>query len=247
MKILGIIPSRFGSTRFPGKALVDIQGTSMIQRVYRQTQKTSLLSKVVVATDHQKIFDHVKNFGGNVTMTSPDHLSGTDRCREALYQEKESYDFVINIQGDEPLIDPQQIDTLAGHLDESTEVATLAKKIQQQDELFNPNVVKVVFDQNHRALYFSRSTIPFIQRHAQKTRLESHPCYKHLGIYAYRSDLLQKYTELEISQLEKSESLEQLRWLDNGYSIQIVETDLETIGVDTPEDLEKIKVLLAEG
>ena len=153
MKILGIIPSRFGSTRFPGKALVDIQGTSMIQRVYQQTQKSSLLSKVVVATDHQKIFEHVKNFGGNVTMTSPDHPSGTDRCLEALYQEKESYDFVINIQGDEPLIDPQQIDTLAGHLDESTEVATLAKKIQQQDELFNPNVVKVVFDQNHRGRF----------------------------------------------------------------------------------------------
>jgi len=247
MKILGIIPSRFGSTRFPGKALVDIQGTSMIQRVYRQTQKTSLLSKVVVATDHQKIFDHVKNFGGNVTMTNPNHPSGTDRCLEALYQEKESYDFVINIQGDEPLIDPQQIDTLAGHLEESTEVATLAKKIQQQDELFNPNVVKVVFDQNHRALYFSRSTIPFIQGHPQKTWLESHPYYKHLGIYAYRSDLLQKYSELEISQLEKSESLEQLRWLDSGYSIKIVETHLETIGVDTPEDLEKIKVLLAKG
>lgn len=235
--ILGIIPARYASTRFPAKPLANIGGKSMIQWVYSQASQSSKISKVVVATDDQRIFDHVKAFGANVCMTSADHVSGTDRCFEALSKQNEKYDYVINIQGDEPFISPKQIDLLAGLLDGQTELATLAKRISD-DSLSNPNVVKLVKNIHDEALYFSRFPIPFIRN---KT---NHAFFKHIGMYAYRSDVLEKITKLDVSSLERAESLEQLRWLENGYKIKVAETEQETIGVDTPEDLEKALAFL---
>jgi 3-deoxy-manno-octulosonate cytidylyltransferase (CMP-KDO synthetase) len=233
MTILGIIPARYASTRFPAKPLADIGGKSMIQWVYDQTSQSSKISKLVVATDDQRIYDHVAGFGGTVCMTSADHVSGTDRCFEALSKQKEKYDYVINIQGDEPFISPKQIDLVAGLLDGDTQLATLAKKITEQEQISNPNVVKLVKSIHGEALYFSRSTIPYIRNAG------NHTFYKHIGMYAYRADILEKITKLPVSDLEKAESLEQLRWLENGYRIKVAETNEETIGVDTPEDLEK--------
>ncbi len=233
MKILGIIPARYASTRFPAKPLADIGGKSMIQWVYTQAIESSKISKVVVATDDQRIFDHVTSFGANVCMTSTDHVSGTDRCFEALTKQSDKYDYVINIQGDEPFIAPKQIDLLGSLLDGKTELATLAKKIDDPEMLSNPNVVKLVKDLHNDALYFSRSMIPY-PRNAG-----SHNYFKHIGTYAYRADILEKITQLPQSSLERAESLEQLRWLENGYKIKVAETELETIGVDTPDDLEK--------
>ncbi len=246
MRILGVIPARFASTRFPAKPLVDIAGQTMIERVYRQVKKSKFLSKVIVATDHSKIFDHVSAFGGEVCMTSESHASGTDRCFEVLTKEKDKFDYVINVQGDEPFIAPEQIDLLASLLDGKTELATLAKKIEEQEQLFSPNIVKIVIDKSGKALYFSRSPIPHIRNVAQDQWLSKHTFYKHIGMYAYRADILEKITKLSISTLEKAESLEQLRWLENGYSIHVLETKHETIGVDTPEDLEKAILFLQQ-
>lgn len=237
--ILGIIPARYASTRFPAKPLADIGGKSMIQWVYMQASKSSKISKVVIATDDQRIFDHARTFGANVCMTSADHVSGTDRCFEALTKQDEKYDYVINIQGDEPFISPNQIDLLATLLDGKTQLATLAKKIENEEVLVNPNVVKVVKNLLGEALYFSRSAIPYL-RNAN----HGHTFFKHIGTYAYRADILEEITRLPMSDLEKAESLEQLRWLENGYRIKVAETDEETIGVDTPEDLEKAKAFL---
>lgn len=239
MKVLGVIPARYASTRFPAKPLADIGGKSMIQWVYAQASKSTKLSKVVVATDDQRIFDHVQSFGGVVCMTSGDHPSGTDRCFEALTKQKETFDYLVNIQGDEPFISPKQIDTLAAMLDGNTELATLAKRITDQESLQNPNVVKVVRNVHDEALYFSRSPIPF----ARNTK-EEIIYFKHIGMYGYRADILEKVTKLKVSKLEKAESLEQLRWLENGFKIKVAETDQETIGVDTPEDLEKAVAFL---
>ena len=239
MKILGVIPARYASTRFPGKPLADIAGKSMIERVYRQVMKSTLLSRVLVATDHPAIFNHVKSFGGKVFMTSESHPSGTDRCFETLSNQEEKFDYVINIQGDEPFIAPEQIDLLAQLLDGKTELATLIKKIEREDELFNPNVVKVVKDDFDEAIYFSRSPIPHVRNTPQQEWLSHHPFFKHIGMYAYRHDILAKITKLEISSLERTESLEQLRWIENGYSIKVTETNQETMGIDTPEDLER--------
>lgn len=233
MRILGIIPARYASTRFPAKPLVDIAGKSMIQRVYEQTTQASRITKAVVATDDPRIFDHVKKFGGDVVMTSPDHVSGTDRCFEALSKQSEKFDYVINIQGDEPFISPKQIDLLGNLLDGNTELATLAKKITDDETLGNPNVVKLVKSVHNEALYFSRFTIPYLRNKVD------HTFFKHIGMYAYRADILDKITKLSVSSLEKAESLEQLRWLENGYRIKVAETEQETIGIDTPEDLEK--------
>jgi 3-deoxy-manno-octulosonate cytidylyltransferase (CMP-KDO synthetase) len=238
MKILGVIPARYASTRFPGKPLADVAGLSMIQRVYEQVEKSKSIHSTVVATDHKEVFDHVKLFG-NVCMTSQHHPSGTDRCFEAMQLQKESYDYVINIQGDEPFIRPEQIDLLAGLLDSNTHIATLIKQIEDQEELFSPNVVKIVFDNQNAALYFSRSPIPHARNIPREKWLKERPYYKHLGMYAYRSDVLRKLTELPVSFLEKTESLEQLRWLENGFRIKVRETNLETIGIDTPEDLKR--------
>ena len=233
MKILGVIPARYASTRFPAKPLSDIGGKSMIQWVFTQATQSRTIHKAVVATDDQRIFDHVKSFGGDVVMTSPDHVSGTDRCFEALSKQNEKFDYVINIQGDEPFISPKQIDLLGNLLDGKTELATLAKKIDNEDALNNPNVVKLVKSVHNEALYFSRFTIPFLRNKVD------HTFFKHIGMYAYRADILEKITKLQVSSLERAESLEQLRWLENGYRIKVAETDQETIGVDTPEDLEK--------
>ena len=237
--ILGIIPARYASTRFPGKPLVDIGGKSMIQRVYEQVKKSKLITDVIVATDNQQIFDHVTQFGGRGRMTKENHVSGTDRCYEALTLQKAQFDYVVNIQGDEPFIQPEHIDLLAGLLDGKTQIATLVKKIEDPEQLFNPNVVKAVVALNGEALYFSRSTVPHIRNTPEKDWLNKHTFYKHIGMYAYRTDVLKKLTNLPVSQLEKAESLEQLRWLENGFRIKVAETKTETIGIDTPEDLHK--------
>jgi 3-deoxy-manno-octulosonate cytidylyltransferase (CMP-KDO synthetase) len=236
---IGIIPARYASTRFPAKPLVDIGGKSMIQRVYEQVRKSKSISKVVVATDHEEIFDHVKKFGGEVCLTKETHVSGTDRCYEALTFQQETFDYVINIQGDEPFIQPEQIDLLASKLDGNTEIATLIKAIDNEEYLFNPNVVKAVINKKHEALYFSRSPIPHIRNTPEGDWLTKQTFYKHIGMYAYRSDVLKQLTLLAVSSLEKAESLEQLRWLENGYKIMTAETTTETMGIDTPEDLKK--------
>ena len=237
MRILGVIPSRYASTRFPAKPLADIAGKSMVETVYAQVKKSGLITKAVVATDNKKIYDHINSFGGDVCMTSENHVSGTDRCFEAYTLQKEKYDYVINIQGDEPFIDPMQINLLARLLDNKTELATLIKKIEIEEQLFNSNVVKVVVNSLNEALYFSRSTIPHVRNVAPQDWIVKHIFYKHIGMYAYRADILEKITQLPVSSLEQAESLEQLRWLENGFKIKTAITDIETMGIDTPEDL----------
>jgi 3-deoxy-manno-octulosonate cytidylyltransferase (CMP-KDO synthetase) len=217
----------------------------MIRRVYEQASKSKCLNKVVVATDHEEIYQHVIAFGGQVCMTSPNHASGTDRCYEVLTKETEKFDYVINIQGDEPFIAPEQIDLLASLLDGDTELATLIKKIDSVEQLFNSNLVKVVRNKNQEALYFSRSVIPYFRNMEQAEWVTHHTYFKHIGMYGYRADVLEKITKLEVSSLEKTESLEQLRWLEHGYRIKVKETNIETIGIDTPEDLVKAIEYLA--
>ncbi len=246
MKILGIIPARYASTRFPAKPLADLGGSTVIERVYKQAKKCESLSRVVVATDHEKIFDHVTRFGGDVCMTSENHASGTDRCFEVVTKQKEVFDYVINIQGDEPFIAPEQISLLASLLDGKTELATLAKRLDTQEQVINPNLVKVVFNNQNEALYFSRSPIPY-WRGKETDWVKQHTYYKHIGLYAYRADVLKTITQVPVSSLERAESLEQLRWLENGFKIKVAETTLETIGIDTPEDLEHAKKHLQHG
>jgi 3-deoxy-manno-octulosonate cytidylyltransferase (CMP-KDO synthetase) len=295
MKILGIIPARFASTRFMGKPLVVIDGKSMIQRVYEQAKQCKSLAHVVVATDDARIFEHVQSFGGDVIMTADTHQSGTDRCAEVV--ERLNFDIqtafldsdiapvvgkikprfegiftaVINIQGDEPFIQPEQIEKIAdilrgGEIDNpkikikhtsdpkaavlqapdsklKTDfgIATLAKRIDNQEDIENANVVKAVFGASGNALYFSRSPIPFLRGIDKKDWVKSHNFFKHIGLYGYKTTVLLQLAQLSPSPLEKVESLEQLRWLENGYAIGVAETDLETIGIDTPEDLKKLK------
>lgn len=235
MNIIGIIPARYGSTRFPGKPLTDIGGKSMIQRVYEQSLKCKSLKMVIVATDDERIAEHVKKFGGDVSMTSSDHQSGTDRCAEVLKNIKGSFDVVINIQGDEPFIDPAQIELVANCFNgNETQIATLIKKTVSEEEIKNPNVVKVIRDKWHNAIYFSRSPIPY-RRNPQAII----QYYKHIGIYGYRSDCLLHITKLDPGTFETAESLEQLRWIENGIRIRVKETEMETISIDTPDDLKK--------
>ena len=242
MKILGIIPARFDSSRFPGKPLVDIAGKSMIRRVYEQCQLSSCLDKIIVATDDDRILEHVKDFGGEAMMTSPLHPSGTDRCEEVAKQYPE-FDICINIQGDEPLIDPSQIDLLAGCFnDKNIKIATLVKKINTEDDLFNVNTPKVVLTKDMQAIYFSRIAIPFFRNKEKSEWLKEHTYYKHIGIYAYRSETLSLITKLPVSSLEKAEALEQLRWIENGYHIRVAITEKESQAIDTPADLEKMLV-----
>lgn len=239
MRIIGVIPVRYKSTRFPGKALADINGRSMVQRVYEQATKASGLDKVIVATDHPIIFDHVREFGGKACMTRVDHPSGTDRCREAIESEGNEYDFVVNIQGDEPFIDPGQIEELIKGLDPSIEIATQAILIEEVEKLRDPNCVKVVFDQQGGAIYFSRTPIPYVRNLPQDQWIDHFNYYQHIGLYAYRQDVLKKITGLPVSPLESSEGLEQLRWLEHSFKLKVLITKYMADGIDTPEDLEK--------
>lgn len=247
MKYIGIIPARYASSRFPGKPLADMKGKTMIQRVYERVK--DVLDAVCVATDDTRIEQAVKAFGGNVVMTSNQHRSGTDRCYEAYQKVGKGYDIIVNIQGDEPFIHPEQIQTLKNCFDaETTAIATLAKPFQADGDfestLFNPNSPKVVFNKDHEALYFSRSIIPYIRGKKYTEWLSSHTFYKHIGLYAYRAQALKEITQLPPSSLEIAENLEQLRWLENGYKIKVGITEQETIGIDTPADLEKALAFL---
>jgi 3-deoxy-manno-octulosonate cytidylyltransferase (CMP-KDO synthetase) len=242
MKFLGIIPSRYASARFPGKPLADMDGKSMVQRVYEQIQAT--VRDLYVATDDMRIADTVKKFGGNVIITSEKHNSGTDRCYEAFRKAGKGFDAVINIQGDEPFLRPEQIELLQSCFsDPGTQIATLAKPIAKDGDfeqtLFDPHTPKVVFNSRYEAMYFSRSVIPYIRGKAYTEWLRTHTFYKHIGLYAYRADILKEITSLPQSSLELAESLEQLRWLQNGYKIKVAVTHHETIGIDTPDDLTK--------
>lgn len=241
MKRIGIIPARYGSTRFPGKPLVEIHGKSMIRRVYEQCEKAQL-DQIVVATDDARIFEHVKSFGGIAIMTSERHKSGTDRIAEAVDKlQLETDSIVINIQGDEPFINPNDIRVLAECFNKpETQIATLVKKINNQSELDNPNSPKVVLGVNQQALYFSREAIPYLKGVSKKDWLQHRDYFQHIGIYAFQNSVLKEITKLTQSQLEQSEGLEQLRWLENGYSIVTVETQSECIAVDVPEDLIRI-------
>ena len=247
MKFLGIIPARYASTRFPGKPLADMAGKPMIQRVYEQVEGT--LDAVCVATDDTRIEEAVKAFGGQVVMTSDKHRSGTDRCYEAYTLVGQGYDVVVNIQGDEPFIHPEQIETLKACFREpDVQIATLVKPFRPDDDfetaLFNANTPKVVLNKRHEALYFSRSIIPYMRGKHYSEWLPNHTYYKHIGLYAYRAATLREITALPQSPLELAESLEQLRWLENGYKIKVGITEQETIGIDTPADLEKALAFL---
>jgi 3-deoxy-manno-octulosonate cytidylyltransferase (CMP-KDO synthetase) len=222
-----------------------IGGKSMIQRVYEQSSKAKLLSKVIVATDDQRIFDHVQGFGGIAVMTQNTHQSGTDRCAEVLKNEKEEWDVVVNIQGDEPFIFPEQIDTAAQCFNDATvQIATLVKEIKDLETLLNPNIPKVVFNSDKKALYFSRAAIPFNRGAGKHSWLLAHTYYKHIGLYAYRTDTLKAIAGLPVSVLEQAEALEQLRWIENGYSINVAITKYESLAIDTPADLERVDLKL---
>jgi 3-deoxy-manno-octulosonate cytidylyltransferase (CMP-KDO synthetase) len=241
MQILGIIPARYASSRFPGKPLVDIAGKSMIQRVYEQAKKCTDLTEVIVATDDERIFNHVNSFGGIAVMTAETHQSGTDRCAEVALAHPQ-YQVIINIQGDEPYIEPEQITKLAGCFNTpDVQIATLIKKIKTDQELHNSNSPKVVVNKLDEAIYFSRSALPHIRGEEPQNWLEFYAYFKHIGIYGYRADILQQITKLPLSTLEKAESLEQLRWIENGYRIKVAETEFETYAIDTREDLELLK------
>jgi 3-deoxy-manno-octulosonate cytidylyltransferase (CMP-KDO synthetase) len=244
MKFIGIIPARYESTRFPGKPLAKLNNKPIIQWVYENLAKA--LENVWVATDDERIFKAVQYFGGNAIETLSTHQSGTDRCAEAarILSEKTKFDVVINVQGDEPFIRPEQIELLKSCFHTETDIATLIKKVENADELFNPNRPKVVVDSKNNALYFSRSPIPFVRGKNKEQWLESHTFQTHIGMYAYKADILQKITKLNQGTLEKTESLEQLRWLENGFKIKTAETIHQSIGIDTPEDLEQALQLL---
>lgn len=240
MNIIGVIPARYASTRFPGKPLQLIAGKTIIERVYEQCKKATSLQEVIVATDDQRIFDHVESFGGLVVMTSTNHESGTDRCAQAVASIAgfEKYDYILNIQGDEPFIKPQLINDLCDVLDFKTEIATSVKKIETLEELLNPNIVKAILTMRKQALYFSRQAIPFVRDYPQEEWLEKVEFFKHIGIYAFRSDILNQIVKLPPNVLEQTERLEQLRWLGYGFRIQAVETQFESIGIDTEQDLD---------
>ena len=241
MKTIAIIPARYASTRFPGKPLAILRGKPVIQRVYEQV--TTVLDEAYVATDDERIYNKVQEFGGRVVMTSPNHKSGTDRIEEAVQKISTDADIIINVQGDEPFIHPSQIEALIKCFDDpTTQIATLGKPFDKDADislLDNPNSPKIVVDNNSFALYFSRSVIPFIRGVEHNQWLGKYPFLKHLGIYAYRTQVLHEITRLPQSSLELAESLEQLRWLQNGYRIRVGTTNIETVGIDTPEDLQR--------
>jgi len=245
MKFIGIIPARYASSRFPGKPLAILGGKPVIQRVYEQV--SSVLDTVYVATDDQRIFDCVLAFGGKVVMTSPHHQSGTDRIEEAIQKIGGRYDVVINIQGDEPFVQPSQIRTVCDCFeDPGTQIATLGKPFTSMEAVENPNSPKIVVDNKGFALYFSRSMIPYVRGVEKAEWLTHYPFLKHLGIYAYRTQVLAEIANLPQSSLELAESLEQLRWLQNGYRIKVGITNEETVGIDTPADLERAEEFLKD-
>lgn len=242
MKCIGIIPARYASSRFPGKPLIDLNGKTMIQRVYEGASKSKLLSEVIVATDDERIFAEVQGFGGKVVMTSEDHRTGTDRCGEVASQS--DADVVINIQGDEPLIDYRQLDQLLeAFTDSKVQIATLGIADVSEEDKQNPNRIKLVLNHQNDALYFSRSGIPN-EHHSNQADRERFPFFRHIGVYAYRKKTLLELVNLEPTELEKIESLEQLRWMYYGYSIRVVETNIETPNIDVPEDVEKVRAFL---
>ncbi len=237
MNFIGIIPARYQSTRFPGKPLAMIDNKPMIQWVYENVAKA--VDEVWVATDDKRIFNVVEGFGGNAVETLSTHQSGTDRCAEAALKiaEKTDFDIVINVQGDEPFIQPSQIEMLKSCFTTDADIATLIKRIETSEELFNPNRPKVVTDNQKNALYFSRSTIPFVRGFENEYWILEQTFWAHIGMYAYKADVLQKISKLKQGVLEKAESLEQLRWLENGFKIKTAVTEHQSIGIDTPEDL----------
>jgi 3-deoxy-D-manno-octulosonate cytidylyltransferase len=238
MKFIGIIPARYSSSRFPGKPLAILGGKPVIEHVYRQV--SSVMEDVFVATDDQRIYDAVEAFGGKAIMTRSDHKSGTDRICEALEKVGGSFDVVINIQGDEPFIQKSQLETVMQCFDDPrTQIATLGKPFESMEAVENPNSPKIVLDNDGYALYFSRSVIPFVRGKEHEEWLSHFPYLKHIGLYAYRTEVLREVSKLPQSTLELAESLEQLRWLQNGYKIKVGLTDVETIGIDTPEDLQR--------
>ena len=246
MKVIAIIPARYASTRFPGKPLAILGGKTVIRRVWEQVSR--VIDDVAVATDDRRIAEAVEAFGGRAVITSPNHRSGTDRCYEAYCLIGWEYDVVVNVQGDEPFISPSQIRALTACFDdEHTDIATLAKPFAASDgieALENPNSPKVVIDNESRAIYFSRSVIPYLRGVERSEWLARHTFYKHIGMYAFRRDVLREVTSLPQSSLERAESLEQLRWLENGYKIGVGITDIETVGIDTPEDLARAEEFL---
>lgn len=243
MKFIAIIPARYSSSRFPGKPLALLDGKTVIEHVYEQV--TRQIAEAWVATDDERIFDTVKGFGGKAVMTRKDHKSGTDRIEEAAEKTNTDADVIVNIQGDEPFIQPSQIETVCRQFDDpSTQIATLGKPFSSMEAVENPNSPKIVTDVNGFALYFSRSVIPFVRGIGRDQWLDHYPYLKHLGIYAYRREVLHEITSLPQSSLEKAESLEQLRWLQNGYRIRVGITNVETVGIDTPDDLRRAEDFL---
>lgn len=246
LSFIAIIPARYASTRFPGKPLALLGGKPVIQRVYERV--TSVISNAVVATDDERIYAAVESFGGRAVMTSENHKSGTDRCWEAYQKQGKEYDVVINVQGDEPFIAESQLHSIMACFEnETTDIATLVKPFSVEDGLAalqNPNSPKVVLDAQSQAIYFSRSVIPYLRGVEPEQWLAKHTFYKHIGMYAFRAEVLRAVTSLPQSTLEKAESLEQLRWLENGYKIGVGISDVETVGIDTPEDLVKAEAFL---
>ncbi|MFI3282814.1 MAG: 3-deoxy-manno-octulosonate cytidylyltransferase [Rikenellaceae bacterium] len=248
MKVVAIIPARYASTRFEGKPLAVLTGVKVIERVYRRV--ASVVDDVVVATDDDRIMDAVKEFGGVAIMTSTHHKSGTDRCYEAYEKLGIEGDIVVNVQGDEPFIDPSQIRSLIERFDDKeVDIATLVKPFEANDSieaLENPNTPKVVLDKEMKAIYFSRSIVPYLRGVEREEWMQSHTFYKHIGMYAFRTSALREVTKLPQSSLELAESLEQLRWIENGYKIGVGVTNIETIGIDTPEDLVRAEEFLKQ-
>ena len=243
MKFIGIIPARYASTRFPGKPLALLGGKPVIQHVYEKV--AAVLEAAYVATDDERIYDVVKSFGGQVVMTRTDHKSGTDRIEEAIEKIGGEWDVVVNVQGDEPFVAKSQLDTICHCFDDpTTQIATLGKPFESMEAVQNPNSPKIVVDNMGFAMYFSRSVIPYVRGKEMSSWLTHYPFLKHLGIYAYRKDVLRQVTQLPQSSLEIAESLEQLRWLQNGFKIKVGTTDVETVGIDTPQDLEHAEEFL---
>jgi 3-deoxy-manno-octulosonate cytidylyltransferase (CMP-KDO synthetase) len=244
MSVIGIIPARYASTRFPGKPLADINGRSMLRRVYEQAMLAQSLDEVIVATDDARIEQHAASFGAKTVLTNSEHPSGTDRCYEAYMAHGKKYDYVVNIQGDEPFIDPEQINELARACDGHAEIVTQMIRCTTTDVLFDKGEVKIVLNDKKEALYFSRNVIPYQKNVAESEWHKHFDYFRHVGMYAYRTDILERICHLKVSSLEKAESLEQLRWLENGYRIRCVETNYDSHCVDTPDDIGKVLRLM---